>query len=336
MLRVWPRLLTLPLLLLVVTSAFAQRDRDTYNPGNQSFEVSGQVNVADTNEPARDVPVRLERFSGGLVDQMSTDSRGRFRFSNLQRGYYKVVINAPGFGPAQQEADLTLLFKAYLLFALVTNKPTSLATATGAGEVIDARLPAGAREEFAQGRTALVKKSYPDAIAHLQKAIVLYSDFFDAQLLLATALIDTREWIGAEGSLQRALELKPDSAAATISLGEVYWRQKRFPEAEAALLAGLKLDDKSWHGYFTLGRLYWEMGDVAKAGPPLGKTLQLKPDFAEAHLLAGNILLKVNQQQRALVEYQEYLKLAPKGEFAPQAKELVQKLQKAVAEKQLK
>jgi hypothetical protein len=56
-------------------------------------------------------------------------------------------------------------------------------------------------------------------------------------------------------------------------------------------------------------------------------TLQLKPEFAEAHLLAGNVLLKVGQQQRALLEYEEYLKLAPKGEFAPQARELVQKLQ---------
>ena len=47
---------------------------------------------------------------------------------------------------------------------------------------------------------------------------------------------------------------------------------------------------------------------IKKAAAPLGKTLQLKPDFAEAHLLAGNVLLKVGQQQRALLEYEEYLK----------------------------
>jgi len=58
----------------------------------------------------------------------------------------------------------------------------------------------------------------------------------------------------------------------------------------------------------------------------------LKPDFAEAHLLAGNILLKINQQERALAEYQEYLRLEPKGEFAVQARELAQKLSKAIVE----
>jgi predicted TPR repeat methyltransferase len=71
---------------------------------------------------------------------------------------------------------------------------------------------------------------------------------------------------------------------------------------------------------------------MAKAGPAIGRTLQLKPDFAEAHLLAGNILLKINQQERALVAYKEYLRLEPKGEFAAQTRELVQKLNRALAE----
>jgi len=58
----------------------------------------------------------------------------------------------------------------------------------------------------------------------------------------------------------------------------------------------------------------------------------LKPDFAPAHLLAGNILLKVNQQERALREYREYLRLEPKGEFATQTHELAEKLSKAIGE----
>ncbi|PYS59005.1 MAG: hypothetical protein DMF74_22350, partial [Acidobacteria bacterium] len=126
-------------LLLGTTSVCAQRDRDTYNPGNQSFEVSGQVNIAGTNNTARDVPVRLERFSGGVIDQITTDARGRFRFGNLQRGYYKVIINAPGFAPAQQDADLTLLFKAYLVFNLASTEATNAARLGTSLDVIDAR-----------------------------------------------------------------------------------------------------------------------------------------------------------------------------------------------------
>jgi tetratricopeptide (TPR) repeat protein len=315
------------ILALAITSAHAQRDRDTYNPGNQSFEVSGQVNLAGANVPVRDITVRLERFSGGLVDQMNTDSRGRFRFPNLQRGYYKVVINAPGYAPAQQEADLTVLFKTYLLFTLTQtdakNNGNGFAT-----DVLDIRVPAAARDEFARGREALAKKNQADAITHLQKALSIYPEFFAAALLLATAHMDQREWANAETALTRALEIKPDNPSASLALGEVYWRQKRYNDAERFLIDGLRLDEKNWHGHFTLSRLYWEKGEVMKAAPAIGRTLQLKPDFAEAHLVAGNILLRLNQQQRALVEYREYLRLAPKGEYAAEAHELIEQLSK--------
>ena len=332
MFRIVSSLFSVALLFLLVAPAHGQRDRDTYNPSNQSFEVSGQVNLAESGAAAQNIPVRLEKFSGGTIDQMSTDTRGRFRFTNLQRNYYKVVINAPGYNAAQQDADLQLLFKVFLVFELISDKSKNPTRQAALNDVVDASVPAAARDEFEHGRAALAKKDQQEAITHLQKAITLHPNFFDADLLLATAYVDLREWSKAEVVLRRAIELKPESAPAIISLGEVYWRQKHLKEAEETLLAGLKLDDNSWPGHFTLARLYWEMGEIKKAGPPLGKTLQLKPDFAEAHLLAGNVLLKVGQQQRALLEYEEYLRLSPKGEFAPQARELVQKIQKAIAE----
>ena len=298
-------------------------DRDTYNPSNQSFEVSGQVNLAGTNSPIVDVPVRLDRFSGGIVDQINTDSRGRFRFTNLQRGYYKVTISAAGFAPAQQDADLTLLFKTYLVFAL--NRIDANARPL-TNEVIDARIPPEAREEYARGRDALAKSNQPEAIAHFQKALNLYSQFFEAQLLLGEALMDLRRWAEAETALTRALEIKADNPAAMFGLGEVYWREKRFDDAERTLVNGLKTDEKNWHGYFTLARVYWEKGDMMKAAPAIGHTLQLKGGFAEGHLVAGNILLRLNQPERALIEYEEYLRLAPKGEYSSEARGLVEKL----------
>ena len=323
------RLVFCSMAMLMAATVYAQRDRDTYNPGNQSFEVSGQVNVADTNTPAEGIQVRLERFSGGITDQITTDSRGRFRFANLQRGYYRIIINAPGFSPAQQEADLTLLFKAYLLFSLTRTDSNSATGLGSSSDVINARVPPSAREEFIRGRAALGKKRASDAIVHFQKALFFYPEFFEADLLLATAFMDLRDWQRAENALTSALQIKPDNATALLALGEVYWREKRYDEAEKTLLEGLKLEDKNWHGHFTLSRLYWEKGEVMKAGPAIGRTLQLKPDFAEAHLLAGNILLRLNQPQRAQAEYEEYLRLAPKGEYATEARALIQKLKTA-------
>ena len=322
-----------PALLLFVSPAVAQRERDTYTGNSQTFEVSGEVRLSDSGVSAQSVPVRIERFSGGLIDQIMTDNRGRFRFPNLQRGYYKVIVNAPGYRPAQQDADMQVLFRVYLVFELAPDAakgPGSLPLLT---EVIDARVPPEAREDFNNGRAALSKKNYKEAIALLEKATLGYSNFFEAQLLLGTAFMDLKEWDKAEKPLLRAVEIKPENAIPKLALGEVYWRQKRHADAEHSLQEGLKLDKKSWHGHFTLGRLYWDMGEVAKAGAPIGMTLQLKPELAEAHLLAGNILLRVNQRERALIEYREYLRLAPKGEFVAQVQDLIRKVENTLKNK---
>lgn len=323
---------SLALVFVLASSSLllAQRERDTYSsPSAAALEIVGQVRLSDTGRPAGRVPIRLERFGGGIVDQIDTDSSGRFRFASLARGYYRVVLNVPGYRAVSQDADLQVVFRASLLFELAPETVGS----TSLLDVIDARAPAAAREELSRGRTALSKKLYPEAIEHFQKAVVAYPEFYEAHLLLGTALMDGREWTKAEPAFQRAVELKTTSAAATLALGEVYWREKRYQEAEKTLLAGLKLDDKSWHGHFTLARLYLDLENIAKAAPAIGRTLQLKPDFAQAHLLAGNILLRVNQPERALAEYQEYLKLDPKGEFAAPTRELVEKLSQTVGKK---
>lgn len=331
--RIVRRLLLTPVFLLLVSPALAQRERDTYTGNSLTFEVSGEVRLSDSGLAAQNVPVRVERFSGGLIDQIMTDNRGRFRFPNLQRGYYKVIVNAPGYRPAQQDADMQVLFRVYLTFELISDASKSPSGLPLLTDVIDARVPAAAREDFNNGRSALSKKNFKEGVAYLEKAILAYTNFFEAQLLLGTAFMDLKEWDKAERALQRAVEIKPDNATATIALGEVYWRQKRHADAEQTLREGLKLDQKSWHGQFTLGRLYWDMGEVVKAGGPIGMTLQLKPELAEAHLLAGNILLRVNQRERALIEYREYLRLAPKGEFVLQVQDLVRRVEKTLTEK---
>jgi Tfp pilus assembly protein PilF len=326
-------LLLVAIFVLAVPSVFAQRERDTYTGTSLTFEVGGEVRLPDNEGAAQKVPVRLERFTGGIVDEILTDNHGRFRFPGLPRGYYKVIVNTPGYRPAQQDADLQVLFRIYLVVELTPDNAKNNSGAAMLTDVVDARIPAAAREEFSNGRTALVRKDYKEAITHLENAVSGYPSFFDAQLLLGTAFMDLKDWDKAEKAFLRAVEIKPDNATAMIALGEVYWRQKRNTEAERTLREGLKLDDKSWHGHFTLGRLYWDMGEVMKAGGPIGMTLQLKPDLAEAHLLAGNILLRVNQRERALVEYREYLRLAPKGEFAGQVQELISKVEKTLNEK---
>lgn len=321
--------------LLLVSSFFAvntqaQRDNDVMAPGSV-FEISGQVRSAD-NKTVENVMIRIETHAGALVDEGTTDSLGRFRFTRLRSGQYRVSAKA---GKASAPAQLVDLSRAsprvHVLLQLAIEAPT-FASRERPG-VIDARVPPGARGEAERGRAAIAENKSDEAILHFKKAIEIFPDFFDAHMSLAQLYIDSSQWEKAEASLRQAVKINPTSVATKVSLGEVYRRQKKYTEGEKVLEEALKIDNSSWQSNFTLGRIHWELKDIAKAGKYVARTIELQPNVAEAHLLAGNIFMRAGLPSNALIEYEEYMRLAPNGEFAAQTLTLIDKIKKSLPPK---
>src|SRR5262249_15171693 len=151
---------------------------------------------------------------------------------------------------------------------------------------------------------------------HLEKAVSIYPRFQEAWLKLGLTYMNLTEGDKAEASLNRALELDPKNVKALFALGELYREQKRYAEAEKKLRSGLGIENRSWEGHFTLGRLYWDQSELIKAARQVAISIQLNPNFADAHLLGANILLRSGKREEARLEFEEYLRLSPKGEFA--------------------
>ncbi|MDT7689538.1 MAG: hypothetical protein QOE46_2297 [Acidobacteriota bacterium] len=323
----------LPTLLTIASAEPAVAQRGAPLP--MSRTISGQVRFVGGGTPAENIIVRLDGFSGGYIGEERTDRLGKFRFSGLAAAQYVVTVHMPGYQDIQRQVDLETNPTEYLQLQLAPDKVTAHAPSSAAtGRTADAGVPPDAQAELEKGRTALLDdKDIDKGIAHLEKAVGVYPKFYEAQLLLGTAYMDAGKWEQSEAALRRAHELNTKSGASLVALGEVYRHQRKYAEAEKVLNEGLALEDKSASGHFTLGRVYWDRGDFVKAGPQVGRALQLKPDYAEAHLLAGNILLRARQAENALVEFQEYLRLDPKGEFAVETRQLVEKIKKALAEK---
>ncbi len=288
--------------------------------------------VDGSGKPAEQVLVTLEAFGGGIVDQVRTDSAGKFRFTGLASELFRVVIRHSGFGEVQQEVDLRTINREYLQLQLVPE--TSEKRPLGPAAIISIDIPPDAQKEFDQGRTILLdEKNVEKAITHLEKAINLHPPFAEAHLLLGTAYIDSKQWDKAERELKKTLEIDAKAVGAYFALGDAYRQQQKYAEAEKVLHDGLKLEPKSHQGHFTLGQVYFAKGDVAKAGPEVGRALRLKPDYAEAYLLAGNLFLKARNAAGALQMFEEYLRLEPKGHYAAQTREMVETIRKAMAEK---
>lgn len=149
-------LFLLALTSFFATKALAQRDNDPMAPGSL-FEISGQVRSVD-NKTVENVMVRLETHSGALVDQITTDSMGRFRFTRLRQGPYRVTANAGGASSPAQFVDLSRSSpRIHVLLQLVTDSPT-FASRERTG-VIDVRVPAEAKAAFDKGVAALAEKN---------------------------------------------------------------------------------------------------------------------------------------------------------------------------------
>lgn len=321
--------LSVTLLLLLFLSPTITSSQ-TRSP-NQPAEIRGQLRYALGGAPANEVVVRVDQLSGGFISEVRTDRLGKFRITNLAPIQYQVIIRQPGYQEIQREVNLVMSGSEYLQLQLVPEQAAAEPMHTSA-RILDVNVPLEARKEFEKAQGLIVtgdKGNMAEGIRHLERAIIVYPGFLEAKLSLGTAHMDLKQWSDAERVLLQANEAHPGTANVLFALGELFVQEGKSDEAERVLGEGLEIESRSWQGHFTLGRLYWNKGDIVKAGRQVGLAIQLNPNLAEAHLLAGNILLRARKNEEAMFEFEQYLRLAPKGKYVTPTKEVLQKLRKA-------
>jgi len=307
-----------------------------------SGQITGQVRYVEGNRPAANILVSCDGSTQGNCGQVMTDQSGRFSFTGLAPTQFVITVRAPGYIEQRQNVELLTSPSAYLQFQLKSDGLERPAVSGAA--VVDSNVPPSAKKEFDQARATLAtgnKEGLAESVRHLEKAISIYPKFVQASLMLGTGYMDLGEWDKAEQTLKRTVELDPQTANALFALGELYFRQKKDDDAEKILLQGLGLEARSYQGELSLARVYFDMAsktkDEAQAKTLLEKSyihinqsLKLNPDLAQAHLVKGNLLLRVRRAADAQHEFEEYLRLDPKGPFADQTRTLVDKIKKAL------
>ena len=314
------------------------------SPTTSTVEIHGQVRFVEGGAPAANVVVRLESFDGGgSISEAFTDRLGKFRFTGIPPAQYSVRVRQSGYRDAQQNIDMTTTSSGLVMLQL--SRDGLLSTTSVAG-TIDANVPAAAQKEFDKGAAALAeggKEKTEFAVRCFEKAVSLYPKFVEARLKLGTAHMDLAQWEKAEKELLATIDVDAKAFNAFFALGEVYLRQNKIADAEKVLTQGLAIQDASYLGHLNLARVYWEKAreikDLTQAKPALEKSyeevkraLTLNPELATAHLLKGNLLLRVSRTADALVEFGEYLRLEPNGPFAAETRTLVEKIKKATSQ----
>jgi len=291
----------------------------------------------DDGRPADHVILRLRSDMVAYQTETSTDVQGKFDFDGLPLTTFHLTIEGQGFRPYESLIDISMSKMAYEMITLRLDKdpdakPVPPEGPKGALNARISQIPPEARKEFDLGKARMQDNDVPGSLQHFQKAIDLYPNYAEAYQLMGVVNLEMGKFADAEPQLAKATEIEPKLTTAFFALGICRNQMAKYPEAEVALARGLELDPDSADGHYHIAEAYWNLGRFDDSEPHARKALALKPDMAPAHVLLGNSMLRKRDAPGALKEFQEYLRLAPQGEFAPATKAVVDRLEKGLAQ----
>lgn len=287
----------------------------------QTTMIKGRV-VDGEGKPLQGVQITIE-FTGGAARkfQTKTDKKGEFIQLLTDSGAYRITATDEKVG--SQSADVRV--------RLGQASEANIVLAPGGASGPEAAKAAELRNTFEAGVQASRAGDHDGAIAKFEAAAVLAPTCFDCHYNIGVAQLAKKDEKAAEAAWLKALELKTDYAEAMNALSTLYNNQKRFDEAAAmsAKAASLGGAGGSADAIFNQGIILWNQGKIAEAKAKFEEALVANPNLADAHYQLGMALLNEGKLAEAVTSFETYVKLAPEGQYAAQAKAMIGQLKKS-------
>ena len=287
--------------------------------------------VKDTQgQPVDGAKIVIE-MSEGTNRRFETKSnkKGEFIQIGLPSGAYKVTAEKDKL--VSNTADVRVRIGATADANLVLGAPNA-AAASKEAMAKNAEL----KSTLEAGIAASNAGNDDEAIAKFTHATELKPDCADCFYNIGFLHAKKKEWDQAEAAYKKAVEIRPDYADAYNGLANLYNAQRKFDEAaaassKAAELAGSKagaLAGGNADALFNQGVILWNAGKIPEAKKQFEAVIAANPNHAEAHYQLAMSLVNEGKLDDAAKEFETYLKIAPAGPNAAQAKALADQLKK--------
>jgi len=284
----------------------------------QTAMIRGKV-IDAKQQPVPDVVIVVESLDGsGRRLNTKTDKKGEFVQLLSASGKYRITATHPKIGSATNDTAVSIGKAAEMTIVLA---PSTAAN--------DAAKAAELKKVFEEGVTASRANQHDVAIEKFNAALLISPACFDCQFNIGVALMAKKDEKAAEEAWKKALEMKPDYGEALNALSTLYNNQKRFDEAGAmSAKAAAGGGGGSADATFNQGIILWNQGKIAEAKVKFEETLKMNAAHADAHYQLGMALLNEGKLAEAVTEFETYVKLAPDGQYATQAKGMIAQLKK--------
>lgn len=119
---------------------------------------------------------------------------------------------------------------------------------------------------------------------------------------------------------QRVVELAPHWIEAHINLGVAYYQLGHLSDARAAFLSAVQIDPLNGISRYNLGCTLEELGEFDEAIDHLERAARAMPAHADVHFNLALAYEKRRNRTAARAQWELYLKFAPSGPWAEQAR----------------
>jgi tetratricopeptide (TPR) repeat protein len=292
-------------------------------------KISGTVLLKAGNRPATQVAVKLKSHAAGIFRSVLTDFEGHFEVRSLPPSTYEIVVDEPGYEPAQTSAQLDGSSLKLVLYLNSSNLPQ-----TGRNSyTVSARelkIPGKAQDEYVKGLGSLAKKDFPGSLSHFTKAAKEFPEYYEAYYHVGVVETSLGRFDEAMQSFQKAIDLSGGRYAwAEFGLGYLLYREGKTEEAVSIIRKGLEKDENAPDAYFILGMALLRLNRLDEAARSAREALLRNPNFAEAYLVLSDANGRRHEYREQLQGLDAYLKLEPNGADSAhvrQAREVVQRI----------
>jgi len=299
----------------------------------QTGQIKGKV-VDQAGQPVDAAQVKLYNHGTNRTIETKSNKKGEYIQVGLSPGKYTVTAT---------KGEMTFTRDVDMHLDMV-NLDITLGAAGAKGAPVSkeeaAKIKAkaeSATKAFNEGVELSNTGKNDEAIAKFNEVIAAMPNCAECYANIGTVQTKAQKYAEAEAAYKKAIEIKADFAEAYNGLANLYNTQKKFDQAAemskkamelaaasgGAAGAGAATPAGNAANVFNQGVILWNAQKFAEAKTQFEAAVKLDPNLAEAHYWLGMATLNSGDMAGAKPKFETYLKLAPTGQYAETAKQVI-------------
>ncbi len=307
-------------LAVVPATAFAQQGG-----------VSGKVVDAE-GKPVADADIVVNNPTNAAGFKLKTNAKGEYIGVGIPPGDYQIRATKGNLTGRVDRYPIgrgnTTLIPDIKVVAGGPSGPAAAASNKSAAEVEAANKKQTAmKAAFDAAMAAETSGNFDEAIRQLTTLATDMGTCDLCYLAMGDINLKKKDEAAAEAAYKKSIELNPNKAEPYSALASLYNGQKKFDDANTMSTKATELMAASGStdpvAFVNQGIILWNLSKVAEAKVLFEKAVQLDAKNADAHYWFGMALVNEGKMAESAKEMQQYMALAPTGQYAETAKAIL-------------